>query len=147
MQIGYTDIRAHDDVAHEFKPSLLELARWSDFLVLAASGGPDTRHVVSSEVLEALGPHGYLVNCARGSLVDEKALVHALTQGVIAGAVLDVFEDEPRVSPELIAVDNVVLLPHISSSTRETFKAMEDLVLDNLRSFYRDGSLKTPVAA
>jgi hydroxypyruvate reductase len=146
MQIGYTDMRPHADVAHEFKPSLADLAVWSDFLVLSASGGPETRHVVSTPVLQALGPHGYLVNCARGSLVDEKALVAALTDGTIAGAVLDVFEDEPRVSPELTALDNVVLLPHISSSTRETFAAMEDLVLANLRSFFHDGSLKTPVA-
>ena len=146
MEIGYTDVRAQPGVVYEFKSTLAELARWTDFLVLAASGGPDTKHVVSAEVLEALGPHGYLVNCARGSLVDEKALVHALTHGGIAGAVLDVFDDEPRVSPELIALDNVILLPHISSGTRETFKAMEDLVLDNLRSFYRDGSLKTPVS-
>jgi hydroxypyruvate reductase len=147
MEVGYTDLHAHPGVDHEFKASLLELARWADFLVLSASGGADTKHVVSAAVLQALGPHGYLVNCARGSLVDEKALVNALAHGGIAGAVLDVFEDEPRVSPELVALDNVLLLPHISSSTRETFKAMENLVLDNLRSFYRDGSLKTPVAA
>ena len=147
MKVGYTDLHAHSGVDYEFKPSLVDLARWADFLVLSASGGPDTKHVVSAAVLEALGPHGYLVNCARGSLVDEKALVNALAHGGIAGAVLDVFEDEPRVSAELIALDNVLLLPHISSSTRETFKAMENLVLDNLRSFYRDGALKTPVTA
>lgn len=147
MQIGYTDTREQGGVTYEFKPSLLELARWSDFLVLSATGGADTWHAVSTPVLEALGPKGYLVNCARGSLVDEKVLVAALTRGLIAGAVLDVFEDEPRVSPELLAMDHVLLLPHISSSTRETFTAMEDLVLDNLRSFFHDGSLKTPVAA
>jgi lactate dehydrogenase-like 2-hydroxyacid dehydrogenase len=147
MEIGYTDLRAQDDVPYVFHSSLTELARWADFLVISAAGGPSTRYVVSAEVLEALGPEGFLVNCARGSLVDEKALVKALAAGAIAGAALDVFETEPVVPPQLLAMDNVVLFPHVSSSTRETFTAMEDLVLANLRSFYRDGSLQTPVAA
>ncbi len=147
MQIAYTDLRHADDVDYDFRASLLDLAQWSDFLVLSASGGAGTRHVVSAQVLEALGPSGFLVNCARGSLVDEKALVDALTRGVIAGAALDVFEAEPKVPAELIAMENVVLLPHISSSTRETFGAMEALVLENLRSFFSDGTLKTPIAA
>jgi lactate dehydrogenase-like 2-hydroxyacid dehydrogenase len=100
---------------------------------------------VSAEVLTALGPKGFLVNAARGTVVDEKALVDALVGKHLGGAALDVFEDEPNVPPELLALDNVVLLPHVASSTHETFKAMEDLVLENLRSFFRDGRPVTPV--
>jgi lactate dehydrogenase-like 2-hydroxyacid dehydrogenase len=129
--------------AHE--PDLVELARWADFLVVAAAGGGGTRHLVSREVLGALGPEGFLVNISRGSVVDEEALVDLLQQGRLAGAALDVFEREPQVPEALMAMDHVVLLPHIASATRETRRAMGQLVLDNLHSHFEIGQLLTPV--
>jgi len=145
LEIRYHNRRPVDDVAYAFEPSLVELARWADFLVVSCSGGPDTTKLVSSEVIAALGAGGYLVNVSRGSVVDEAALVRALVEQRIAGAALDVYEREPHVPEQLLALDNVVLLPHISSSSRETFAAMEALVLENLRSFFARGELKTPV--
>ena len=108
-----------------------------------AHGG---RGVSDARVLAALGPEGFLVNVARGSVVDEAALVQALQQGGIAGAGLDVFEAEPAVPPALFELDNVVLLPHIASGTAQTRRAMADLVLDNLRAFFREGRVLTPPA-
>lgn len=145
MEVRYYGTRRNPDVSYVYEESLLELARWADFLVITAAGGPGTYHLVSAEVIAALGPDGFLVNAARGSIVDEAALVDALLNRRIAGAALDVFENEPHVPPALLGLDNVVLLPHMASSTTETFKAMEDLVLDNLRSFFREGRLLTPV--
>jgi lactate dehydrogenase-like 2-hydroxyacid dehydrogenase len=126
-------------LAHE--PSLHVLARWADFLVLALPGGPATRHIVDAAVLDALGPEGFLVNIARGSVVDEDALVDALAGGRIAGAGFDVYQNEPQVPERLLQLDNVVLLPHVGSNTRETRAAMADLVVDNLRAFFERGQL------
>ena len=145
LEVRYHARAPRADVPHRFEPSLVELARWADFLVLACAGGPETRHLVSAEVLAALGPGGWLVNVARGSVVDEAALVGALVERRIAGAALDVFEDEPRVPEPLLALDHVVLLPHVGSGTQETRDAMADLVLENLRRFFTDGTLVTPV--
>ncbi len=117
----------------------MELARWADFLVITAAGGDSTRHLVNAEVLDALGPQGFLVNVARGSVVDEAALAAALQQRRIAGAGLDVFEDEPHPLPALLALDNVVLAPHVASGTQETRRAMADLVLQNLHSCLATG--------
>ena len=97
---------------------------------------------LNAEVLQALGPDGFLVNVARGSVVDQDALVQALQTGAIAGAGLDVYADEPQVPAELMALDNVVLLPHIASATRETRQAMEALTVANLRAFYADGAVQ-----
>jgi len=145
MDIRYHARRAVSEVPWRHEPSLLELARWADFLVVIVAGGPATRHLVSAAVLDALGPKGFLVNVARGSVVDEAALVDALIQRRIAGAGLDVFEHEPEVPGVLFTLDNVVLLPHVASATHETRGAMADLTFDNLASFYRDGRLLTPV--
>ena len=145
MAIGYHNRKPVADVPYRYENTLPDLARWADFLVIAAAGGPSTRRIVSREVLDALGPKGYLINIARGSVVDEPALVEALVGKRIAGAALDVFEDEPNVPAALLALDHVVLLPHIASGTVETRQAMADLVLENLRSFFRDGKLLTPV--
>jgi hydroxypyruvate reductase len=125
--------------AHE--PSLIELARWADFLVLITAGGAGTRHLVDAAVLDALGPVGYLINVSRGSVVDEAALVSALCERRIAGAGLDVFEHEPHVPAALMALDNVVLLPHVASATHQTRQAMADLVYDNLQAFFAEGRL------
>ncbi len=147
MQIRYTNRKPVADVAWTFEPSVVELARWADTLVVITAGGAATRHLVNAEVLEALGPDGFLVNVARGSVVDQAALVQALQQGRIAGAGLDVYADEPNVPAELMALDNVVLLPHIASATRETRQAMEALTVDNLRAFYAGGKVLASVLA
>jgi hydroxypyruvate reductase len=147
MDIRYHSRKPVPGVAFRHEPSLAALARWCDFLVVIVSGGPATRHLVSAEVIDALGPQGYLVNVSRGSVVDEAALVDALVNRRIAGAGLDVFADEPRVPQALLALDNVVLLPHLASGTRETRQAMADLVLANLHSFFAHGRLVTPVPA
>lgn len=146
MEVRYHSRRPLPDAAAGYVGTLPDLAAWADFLVVCVPGGEATRHLISATVLAALGPEGYLVNVARGSVVDEEALVRALEQGKIAGAALDVFQCEPRVPAALIGMDNVVLLPHIASSTRETFAAMEDLLFDNLCSFFATGKLLTPVS-
>jgi len=146
MEIRYHTRTAKPQLPWVHEPSLNELAHWCDILVVACPGGPQTRHLVSAEVLRALGPQGYLVNIARGSVVDQAALVRCLLSGEVAGAGLDVYENEPEVPPALFALDQVVLLPHIGSSTRETRRAMSELVLENVRSFVQRGLLVTPVA-
>lgn len=141
MQVRYHTRRAVEasTIAHE--PSLLELARWCDVMVLIVAGGAGTKHLIDDAVLDALGPRGFLVNVARGSVVDESALVRALQGKRIAGAGLDVFADEPNVPHELFALDNVVLLPHIASATEETRAAMAERVAENLKSFFASGRL------
>jgi lactate dehydrogenase-like 2-hydroxyacid dehydrogenase len=146
MPVRYHNRRPVADSPYGYEPSLTALAAWSDFLVIACSGGPSTRHLVSRPVIDALGRDGFLVNISRGSVVDEAALVEALVAGRIAGAALDVFADEPKVPAELCGLDHVVLLPHIASATRETRQAMADCVLANLRNWFDHGRLLTPVA-
>ncbi len=146
MEIAYYRRgEAYSDVSYTHYNDLAELARVSDYLVLIVPGGAQTKHLINREVLQALGKDSYLVNVARGSVVDEKALIAALQAGEIAGAALDVFEDEPNVPAELMAMDNVVLAPHIGSGTHETRRAMADLVFANLQQFFADGTLITPV--
>ena len=139
MEVGYHNRRPVEDAPHRYLDSLLELVRWCDFLVITAAGGDNTRHLVNAEVLDALGPQGFVVNVARGSVVDEAALAEALRSGRIAGAGLDVFEDEPRPHADLLALENVVLAPHVASGTHETRRAMADLVLQNLQQFIATG--------
>ncbi len=141
MEIAYSNRNPLADVPYAYQRSPAELARWADFLVVAAAGGASTRHLVSREVIDALGPAGFLVNVSRGTVIDEPALVDALVQGRIAGAGLDVFEHEPQVPQALIGLENVVLLPHIASGTTETRQAMADLVFDNLQAFFERGEL------
>lgn len=137
--------RSARDVPYRFVPDLVEMARASDVLVVITPGGAATRHLVDAAVLEALGPEGILVNVARGSVVDEAALVAALESGALGGAGLDVFEAEPRIPDALKAMDNVVLTPHVGSATVETRQAMGDLTCDNLSRYLKDGSVLTPV--
>jgi lactate dehydrogenase-like 2-hydroxyacid dehydrogenase len=144
-EIAYTDIRPFDDVAYQFVPNVLDLAGRCDVLILAASGGPQSLGIVDSAVLNALGREGLLINVARGSLVDEPALVSALVDGRLGGAGLDVFVDEPNAPRELWKLDNVVLQPHRASATRETRLAMENLVLENLRAHFSGKPLPSPV--
>ena len=144
MSIAYTS-RSRKDVAYAYYPSAKELAGNVDFLLVITPGGAATRHMIDAEVLRALGPQGYLVNVARGSVVDEAALVDALARGVIAGAALDVFENEPKVPQALREMDNVVLTPHIGSATVQTRHAMADLALRNLQAFFAGRPPHTPV--
>lgn len=143
--ISYHNRHQVADSPYAYAASPAELARGVDVLVVAAAGGDGTRGLVSREVLDALGPQGYLINIARGSVVDQDALVEALLGGRLAGAGLDVFTDEPEVPDELLGLDNVVLLPHVASGTVETRAAMEALTLQNLDSFLATGELVTPV--
>ena len=143
--IAYHGPRAKPELPYRYVPGLVELARDSDFLVLTCPGGAATRGLVDRAVLDALGPEGILVNIARGSVVDEAALVAALADGRLGGAALDVFVDEPRVPPALLAMDNVVLQPHVASATVETRGAMGDLVLTNLRNHFAGRKVVTPV--
>lgn len=129
--ITYTDLRRMDDVAHPFVADLLSLARGCDFLVLAAAADK-AQGIVNAAVLDALGKNGYLINVARGKLVVESDLVQALKGGVIAGAGLDVFVDEPNVPPALFEMDRVVLQAHRASATVESRTAMGDMVLASL---------------
>ena len=145
MTIAYTARSAKPDLPYRFCASAAELAAISDFLVVITPGGAGTRKLIDAAVLEALGAKGILVNVARGSVVDETALVDALQRGVIGGAALDVFEDEPRVPQALIDMPQVVLTPHIGSATRETRQAMCDLAVDNLRAMFAGRVLLTPV--
>jgi lactate dehydrogenase-like 2-hydroxyacid dehydrogenase len=139
MAVGYHNRRPAAQSPHTYCDSPLALAQWCDFLVVTAAGGADTRHLVDARVLDALGPQGFLVNVARGSVVDEAALVEALRGGRIAGAGLDVFEHEPHPHPDLLALDNVVLAPHMASGTHETRRAMAELTLANLRALAATG--------
>lgn len=139
MAVGYHNRRPVARSPHGYHGSLLSLAQWCDFLVITAAGGAATRHLVDAQVLDALGPQGFLINVARGSVVDEAALVEALRGRRIAGAGLDVFEHEPQPHADLLALDNVVLAPHMASGTHETRRAMADLVLANLRSLIATG--------
>ena len=144
MEVRYYGRHEQTGVAYGYEPDLHALARWADFLVIACRGGADTRHLISGSVMDALGPQGFLVNIARGSVIDEDALVEAIAKNRIAGAGLDVYAQEPQVPPGLLNNDRVVALPHIAASTRETRAAMEQLVADNLHSFFTTGRILTP---
>jgi hydroxypyruvate reductase len=145
LRVGYYDPLPRPGVPYPTYASSVELARNSDILFLCAAGGPGRAHIVTAEVLDALGPEGVFVNIARGWLVDEAALVQALREGRLGAAGLDVFEHEPRVPPALLELDNVVLTPHIASNTEETMRAMGECVLDNVRSWFAGKGAVTPV--
>lgn len=146
MDIAYTGRTPKPDVAYRWCDDALALAASVDFLVVCASGGPATRALIDSDVLAALGPAGVLVNVARGAIVDEAALVDALREHKILAAGLDVFCHEPQVPKELLALDNVVLTPHMASTTGATVQAMLDLTFDNLAAHFDGLPLPSPVA-
>ena len=145
MSIAYTSRSPKTGLAFKYFPSATELAAESDFLVAITPGGAGTRKLISAEVLAALGSKGILVNVARGSVVDETALIDALERGVIAGASLDVFESEPNVPERLRALPQVVLAPHIGSATTQTRQAMADLAFGNLQAHFAGKPLLSPV--
>lgn len=136
MQVLYTDRKQVAGLDYQWCADLHTLAHESDFLVIAASGGEANRGIIDASVFNVMPKRAWLINIARGSLVDEKALIQALQNGVIAGAALDVFEDEPRVPAELIALDNVVLQPHVASATHETRQKMSDVVFANVAAYF-----------
>ena len=146
MQIAYHARRKVADVPFTYHEQLVDLASASDFLMLILPGGKETFHVVNEEVLRALGPKGILVNIARGSVVDEAALVKCLQGGALGGAALDVFENEPKTPEALWKMDNVVLIPHLGSATHETRAAMGKLTVDNLAAHFSGKPVLTPVA-
>jgi len=144
LKLAYHGRQKQDGVAYPYFATPVALAEACDILVIAAPGGPATRHIVDARVLAALGADGVLVNIARGSLVDERALIAALRDGTILAAGLDVYEKEPNVPAELIALDSAVLLPHVGSATRHTRLAMANLVVDNLLSWLDGKGPLTP---
>ena len=143
--ISYHNRRPVADAPYPYVATAAELAAAVDVLVVAASGGSESRHLVDRAVLDALGPDGFLVNVGRGSVVDEDALVELLVSGGLAGAGLDVYANEPQVPAGLLDLDNVVLLPHVGSASVEARDAMAQLALRNLDQYRADGTLITPV--
>ncbi|MDJ0825692.1 MAG: 2-hydroxyacid dehydrogenase [Rhodobacter sp.] len=137
--------RSEQDVPYRYYPDLVAMARDADILICIAPGGPATRHLIDRAVLDALGPDGTLINVGRGSVVDEAALIAALQEGRLGKAGLDVFEHEPHVPAELMAMETVTLLPHVGSATVETRQAMGDLAVENLTAFHATGRAVTPV--
>lgn len=146
LPIAYHTRTRREDLAFPYYPSLVSLAEAVDTLIVIVPGTPSTANAVNAEVLSALGPKGVVINVGRGSTVDEGALVAALQNGTIAGAGLDVFENEPHVPEALIALPNVSLLPHVASASVVTRGAMADLVVDNLKAWFTHGRALTPVA-
>lgn len=145
MTIGYYGRSRKQGVDYAYFADLVELARWTDVLLVATPGGAETEGLVSARVLDALGPSGSFVNIARGTVVDEPALIAALREGRIASAGLDVFYHEPNPDPAFATLDNAVLYPHHASGTEETRDRMAQLALDNLAAFFAGKPLLTPV--
>lgn len=145
LKIAYHGRTKQADVAYPYHATLVGMAQACDILMVITPGGAGTKNIVNAEVLEALGPKGVLINVARGSVVDEEALIAALQQKKIATAGLDVFADEPRVPQALIDMDHIVLLPHVGSASQHTRNAMAQLVVDNVTHFIAGKGPLTPV--
>lgn len=145
VSLAYHNRNQVEGVAYPYHPSLLTLARNVDTLICAAPGGDATRRAINAEVLAALGPQGVFINIGRGSSVDEDALATALRDQTIFAAGLDVFADEPRIPEQLLQAPNACLLPHVASASQHTRKAMADLVVDNLESWFSGKGALTPV--
>jgi lactate dehydrogenase-like 2-hydroxyacid dehydrogenase len=139
-EIAYFSRRRHD-VPYQYVTSLEALAQWCSVLMIAVRAGADTHHAVDANILRKLGSEGYVVNISRGSVIDQAALVAALSEGVIAGAGLDVYEKEPHAPDQLTGFPNVVLTPHVGGHTLESHAAMQDCVLANLEAFFAGKSL------
>ena len=144
LDVAYTDLRPIEDVSYRYYTDLIEMAEAVDFMAVTCNTGPETRNLVGKRVLEALGPEGMLVNIAR-RCVDQAALIEALEEGVIAGAGLDVYESEPDLPDALLALDNVVLTPHMASAAFEAKQDQVDLILGNLDAHFAGQPLLTPI--
>jgi len=145
MRIHYHGRSKQDDVAYPYHASLTDLAAACDTLMVVAPGGAATHHAVNADVLQALGTNGIVINIGRGTVIDETALIAAQENGTIYGAGLDVFENEPSVPAELLALPRVTVLPHVGSASQATRNAMGQLVVDNLKSWFDTGKALTPV--
>ena len=145
MEIGYFGRHQQEGVAYPYFSSLKDLATWADVLMLAMPASSENKHCVNKEILTALGAEGYLVNIARGSIVNTEDLIYCLQNKIIAGAALDAYENEPDVPSELMGLPNVALQPHIGSATHETRTAMAQLVIDNLDAILQGRQVITPV--
>lgn len=145
MEVGYHNRTARPDVPHRYFADVAALAQWADFLVVATPGGAGTRHLVNAQVLDALGPRGYVVNIARGSVIDTQALAQALQSGRVAGAGLDVYESEPAPPAELLALDSVVLTPHVAGWSPEAVQASVDRFVENARRHFAGEIPVSPV--
>src|SRR6516225_1892146 len=146
VQVVYHSRKPAPGVTHKHYADLIEMAKAVDTLILIVPGGPGTAKMINAEVMKALGPRGVIINVARGTVMDEQALIAALRSGTILAAGLDVFEKEPNVPDELKAMQNVVLLPHIGSASVVTRNAMDQLVVDNLKAWFAGKPPLTPVA-
>ncbi|HEX7075845.1 MAG TPA: 2-hydroxyacid dehydrogenase [Hyphomicrobiaceae bacterium] len=146
LPISYCTRRRRTDLPYTYYPNAVELAKAVDTLIVITPGGPETKCIINAAVLEALGPRGVLINMARGSCVDEAALMKALRDGTILAAGLDVFVNEPNIDPELLTLPNTVLLPHVGSASVHTRNKMGQLVVDNLKAYAERKPPLTPVA-
>jgi lactate dehydrogenase-like 2-hydroxyacid dehydrogenase len=143
-EVGYFS-RSRHDVPYQYLPSLAALAEWCSVLMIAVRAGVDTHHAVNASILQKLGKDGYVVNISRGSVIDQQALIAALTDKTIAGAGLDVFEKEPHAPDALTGFPNVVLTPHVGGHTIESHMAMQDCVIANLDAYFAGKPLAHPV--
>lgn len=146
-EIGYFGRNEKQGVPYGYFRSVLDLATWADTLILAHRADETNRHLVNAAVLSALGPEGHVVNISRGSAIDEDALIAALKNGTIAGAALDVFEDEPNPRADLVSLPNIVVMPHLGGGTSEAIVAMGDTVIANLNALFDGKPLPNPVTA
>ena len=146
MRVIYHGPRRKPDAPYDYVADLVEMARQSDYLMVACKGGPETQGLVSAAVIDALGPNGTLINVARGSVVDEPALIAGVQEGRLGHAALDVFDNEPHVAPALLALPNVIVQPHQGSATIETRTAIGQLMIDNISAHFAGQPLLTPVA-
>ncbi|UMM63664.1 2-hydroxyacid dehydrogenase [Aristophania vespae] len=145
MEVAYYNRRPRSETSYKYIPDLIELASWSDILVLAVPGCAETDKMIDASILKALGPQGVLINIARGSVVDEEALIKALEDGTIAGAGLDVFCNEPHINPAFLKLKNVTLQPHQGSATEETRQNLGQNMIDNLLAHFSGKKLLTPL--
>ena len=145
MEIAYHNRKPRSDVTYPWHATLADLAAWADVLMVAVRADASNRHTVNREILNELGPDGFVINISRGPVVDEAALVAALQAGAIRGAGLDVFEHEPKVTPALFDLPHVALSPHIGGNTDEAQEAMRQRVLDNIGAFFAGRTLPNPV--
>jgi lactate dehydrogenase-like 2-hydroxyacid dehydrogenase len=145
VPVVYHSRTQQPDVKYKYYPKLIDMARDVDTLMVIVPGGASTKNMINAEVLKALGPRGVLINMARGSVVDEPALIEALRNRTIYSVGLDVFANEPHVPKELIDMDHIVLFPHLGSSTEATRAAMDQLVVDNILAWAAGKQPLTPV--
>jgi lactate dehydrogenase-like 2-hydroxyacid dehydrogenase len=136
LEIGYCNRSQRPDVDFRYFPNVMELATWCDYLIVALRSDASNRHIINADVLKALGPRGHVVNISRGWAVDEKAVAHALRNGIIEGAALDVFDEEPYTGTELLELDNLVMTPHFGGGTEHAQRRMTSLVCRNLDAHF-----------